>query len=150
MNWKTVVIISSVAVYLYLLVTEWVNLAPWNDVSTSTASQKLSGSLVNVVPIALLIAGFLLDLLWLKLVGIGTLLVLLGVHFAWWWAPYLWGTSQAHLETYTRLFSRTYKFLPARGGNPIPNAHYVTYQVLTLVNLIIAVIALVSGQRLRR
>lgn len=144
MNWKTVVIISSIAVYLYLLITEWVNLSPWNDVSTSTPDQKLSGTLINAIPFGLVIAGFLLDLFWLKLVGIGTLLALLGVHFAWWWAPYFWGTSQEHVETYTRLFSQTYKFLPARGANPIPDAHYVTYHVLTLINLIIAVIALAS------
>jgi len=142
MNWKTIVVGSSIAVYLYLIITEWVNLSPWNDVSTSTPGQKLSGTLINAVPFGLVIAGFLLDLFWLKLLGIGTLLVLLGVHFAWWWAPYFWGTSQAHLETYTRLFSHTYKFLPARGGNPIPNAHYVTLEVLTLITEIIAVIAL--------
>lgn len=144
MNWKTIVVYSSIIVYLYLLITEWVNLSPWNDISTSTLSQKLSGTLINAVPFGLVIAGFLLDLLWLKLLGIGTLLVLLGVHFAWWWVAYLWGTSQAHLEAYTRLFSHTYKFLPARGGNPIPNAHYVTLQVLTLINVIIASIALAS------
>lgn len=144
MSWKTIVVGSSIAVYLYLIITEWVNLSPWNDVSTSTPGQKLSGTLINAVPFGLVIAGFLLDLFWLKLLGIGTLLVLLGVHFAWWWAPYFWGTSQAHLETYTRLFSHTYKFLPARGGNPIPNAHYVTLEVLTLITGIIAVIALAN------
>ncbi|OGO66611.1 MAG: hypothetical protein A2030_11945 [Chloroflexi bacterium RBG_19FT_COMBO_50_10] len=142
MNWKTIVIGSSIAAYLYMIITEWVNLSPWNDVSTSTPSQKLSGTLINTVPFGLVIAGFLLDLFWLKLLGIGTLLALLGVHFAWWWVPYFWGASQTHMEAYTRLFSNTYKFLPARGGNPIPNAHYVTYEVLTLINGIIAIIGL--------
>ena len=150
MNWKTIVTISSIAVYLYLLITEWVNLAPWNDISVSTPSQKLSGSLVNLVPFALLVVGFMLDVLWLKILTIGLFIVWLGVHFAWWWAPYFWGTTQAHLETYARLWSRTYKFLPARGSNPIPTAHYVTLQALTLINSIIAIIALVSGQSPRR
>jgi hypothetical protein len=139
------VVSSSLTVYLYLVITEWVNLSPWNDVSTSTPGQKLSGTLINAAPFALVIAGFLLDLNWLKLLGIGTILALLGVHFAWWWASYLWGTTQAHMETYTRLFNHTTKFLPARGGNPIPDAHYVTYHVLVLIVAIIAVIALASG-----
>ena len=146
MNWKTIVIISSIAVYLYLLITEWVDLAPWNDVSASTPSQKLSGTLVNAVPFALLIAAFLFDLRWLKLVGVGLFVVWLGVHIAWWWVPYFGGTSEAHLETYNRYFGKTYKFLPARGDNPVPNAHYVTMQVLVLFNSILAFIALVSGQ----
>jgi hypothetical protein len=142
---KSIVVTSSIAVYLYLLITEWVNLAPWNDVSVSTSGQKISGSLINAVPFGLLIAGFLLDLFWLKLLGIGVLLATLGVHFAWWWVPYFWGTSQEHVETYTRLFGQTTKFLPARGGNPIPDAHYVTLHVLTLINLIIASFALAGS-----
>ncbi len=150
MNWKAIVIISSIAVFLYLFITEWVNLSPWNDVSASTPYQKLSGTLVNAVPFALLIAAFLFDLLWLKILAIGCFVVWLGVHFAWWWVPYLWGASEAHLETYTRLFSRTYKFLPPRGGNPIPTAQYVTLQLLTLINTIMAIIALVSGSSPRR
>ena len=150
MNWKSIVVGSSLAAYLYLLITEWVNLAPWNDVSASTPSQKLSGTLINAVPFGLLIAAFLLDLLWLKMMSIGLFIVWLGVHFAWWWAPYFWGASRAHLEQYARLFSRTYTFLPARGGNPIPNAHYVILQALTLLNSMIAIAALVSGQRPNR
>jgi hypothetical protein len=143
MNWKDLVVSSSIAVYLYLVITEWVNLSPWNDISTSTPGQKLSGTLINAVPFALVIAGFLFDVFWVKILGIGAFLGLLGVHFTWWWVSYLWGTTQAQMETYRRLFSHTTKFLPARGGNPIPDAHYVTYHVLALINLIIAVIALV-------
>ncbi len=146
MNWKTIVVTSSITVYLYLLITEWVNLFPWNDVSVSTASQKLSGTLVNAVPFGLIIVAFLFDLRPLKILAIGLFVVWLGVHFAWWWAPYFWGTSKEHMEQYARLFSRTYKFLPARGSNPIPNAQYVTLQVLTLLNTILAFIALISGQ----
>ncbi len=145
MIWKGLVIFSSLAAYLYLLITEWVNLFPWNDVSTSTAAQKLSGSLINVLPFALVIAGALLEIDWLKLAGMGLFLLLLGVHFAWFWVPYLWGTSRAHLEQYARLFGRTYKFLPARGANPIPDAHYVTYQLLVLFNLLIGFVALAKG-----
>lgn len=147
MNWKTIVVSSSIVVYLYLLITEWVNLSPWNDVSVSTASQKLSGTLVNALPFGLIIVAFLFDLRPLKILAIGLFVFWIGVHIAWWWAPYFWGTTETHLETYARLFGRTYKFLPARGSNPIPNAQYVTLQVLTLINLIIAVVALVSGQK---
>ncbi len=147
-NWKVIVILSSTAVYLYLLITEWVDLSPWNDVSVSTSAQKLSGSLVNAVPFGLLTLAFLFDLRMLKIFAIGLFVVWLGVHFVWWWAPYFWGASTEHMEQYARLFSRNYTFLPARGSNPIPIAQYVTLQVLTLINLIIAIISLVSGQRL--
>jgi hypothetical protein len=150
MNWKTVAILFSIAVYLYLLIPEWVDLSPWNDVSTSTPDQKLSGSLVNAVPFALIIAGFLLNLLWLKLLGIGTLLAVLGVHLAYFWKPYFWGASESHLAQYARLFGGTYKFLPPRGSNPIPDAHYVTYHVLMLIDLIVAIVALASGQGQQR
>ncbi len=148
MNWKVIVVVSSLVVYLYLLITEWVNLAPWNDVSASTSAQKLSGSLVNAVPFGLLILAFLIDLRLLKIFAIGLFVVWLGIHFVWWWAPYFWGASKEHMEQYARLFSRAYTFLPARGSNPIPIAQYVTLQVLTLINVIIAIIALFSEQRL--
>ena len=146
MNWKSIVITTSLGAYLYILITEWVNLFPWNDVSASTASQKLSGSLVNATFFALLIIAFLFDMLWLRLLAVGFLVAWLGIHFAWWWVPYFWGTSEAHLEQYARLFARTYTFLPARGANPIPTAQYVTMQILTLINLIVATVALVSGR----
>jgi hypothetical protein len=146
MNWKPIVIIASTGAYLYILITEWVDLFPWNDVSRSTASQKLSGSLVNAVPFALLITAFLFDILWLRLLAVGCLVAWLGVHFAWWWAPYFWGTSETHLEQYARLFARTYRFLPPRGTNPTPTAQYVIMQVLTLINLIVAMVALLSSR----
>ena len=144
MNWKPIVVLASTVAYLYILITEWVDLFPWNDVSRSTASQKLSGSLINAVPFALLIIAFLFDMLWLRLLAIGLLVAWLGIHFAWWWAAYFWGTSETHLEQYARLFARTYKFLPPRGTNPIPTAQYVIMQVLTLVNLAVATLALLG------
>jgi hypothetical protein len=140
------VIGSSIAVYLYVVITEWVDLAPWNNVSASSSSQKLSGTLINLAPFGLLVLAFLFDLLWLKIVAIGILLAWLGVHFAWWWAPYLWGGASAeHMEQYGRHFGSTFKFLPPRGGNPIPDAQYVTMHVLTLINVVLAALALVSA-----
>lgn len=147
MNWKAIVVVSSLIVYSYLLITEWVDLAPWNDVSVSTSAQKLSGTLVNAPPFGLLILAFLLDLRALKILSIALFVVWLGIHFAWWWVPYFWGASQEHMEQYARLFSHAYAFLPARGSNPTPIAQYVTLQVLTLINLVIAMIALVSERR---
>ena len=149
-SWQTNVVILSAAAYLYVVITEWVDLSPWNGVSLATPGQKMSGILINAVPFALIIAGFLLNLLWLKLLGIGILVAVLGVHFAYFWKPYFWGASEAHLAQYARLFGGTYKFLPARGGNPIPDAHYVTYHVLMLINLIVGIVALPIGQSLRR
>jgi hypothetical protein len=146
MNWKPIVVIAAIAAYLYILTTEWIDLFPWNDVSRSTASQKVSGSLINAVPFVLLIAAFLLDILWLRLIAVGLLIAWLGVHFAWWWVPYFWGTSDTHMASYARFFARTYTFLPPRGTNPTPTAQYVIMQVLTLVNLIVATVALLGSR----
>ena len=146
MNWKPVVTTVALITYLYILITEWVDLFPWNDVARSTASQKLSGSLVNAVPFGLIILAIALDILALRLLVVALLVAWLGIHFAWWWVPYFSGTSADHLEQYARYFARAYKFLPPRGTNPIPTAQYVVMEALTLVNLIVATVALLTGR----
>ena len=97
MRWKPIVIVAAIGTYLYILITEWIDLFPWNDVSKSTAGQKLSGSLINLVPFALLAIGFLLDIIWMRFLSIGLLVAWLAIHFAWWWVPYLSGASDTHL-----------------------------------------------------
>ena len=146
MSWKPIVIVAAIGTYLYILITEWIDLFPWNDVSRSTAGQKLSGSLINLVPFAFLVTAFLLDIIWLRLLSIGLLVAWLAIHLAWWWVPYLSGASDTHLEQYARLFARTYKFLPPRGANPIPTAQYVVMQALSFINLVAAIIAVATGR----
>ncbi|HSB90517.1 MAG TPA: hypothetical protein VLD63_10885 [Anaerolineales bacterium] len=146
MGWKPLVLVAAIVTYLYILTTEWIDLFPWNDLSRSTVEQKISGSLVNLVPFALVAAAFVLDINWLKVLSAALLVAWLAIHIAWWWVPYFSGASNTHLEQYSRLFARTYKFLPPRGTNPIPTAQYVVMQVLTLITLTTAIVSIIAGR----
>jgi hypothetical protein len=114
----------------YLLITDWVDLAPWNKVDDLPVSQKLLLSVTNYTPllfiaVAVLLGGGLLVGLAL-LVGVVDLVM----HIAYWWLPYLRGASVEQVAERERLFGGTTTFLPAIDNHPIPNAQHVVVGIL--------------------
>jgi hypothetical protein len=49
-----------------------------------------------------------------------------------WWIPYFSGASPQWMAVYTRWFSHTYKFLPAIGNHPIPDAEHTVLTALII------------------
>ena len=114
----------------YLLITDWVDLAPWNKVDDLPVRQKLLISVANYTPllfiaVAVLVGGGVLVVLAL-LVGV----VDLAMHIAYWWLPYVRGASVEQLAEREQLFGGTTTFLPAIGAHPIPNAQHVVVGIL--------------------
>lgn len=145
MDSQTAPIIAALVTYLYWLVTEWVGLPPWNDVSTSSAGEKMVATLVNALPFALLAIGFASNILLFEAPGILYFIVWLGVQLVRWWSPYLQGASPKQLEEYTRRYGRTSHFLPARGNNPVPDSRHVVLHILSLITLVVALGAAIIG-----
>jgi len=119
----------AVALAAYLLITDWVDLAPWNKVDDLPVRQKLLISVANYTPLLFIAVavpqGGLLAVLAL-LVGV----VDLAMHIAYWWLPYLRGTSAEQVAERERLFGGTTTFLPTIGNHPIPNAQHVVVGIL--------------------
>jgi len=130
MDPSTVAAIFAISLAAYLLITDWVDLAPWNKVDDLPVRQKLLISLANYTPllfvaVAVVVGGGVLVVL-AVLVGI----VDLAMHVAYWWLPYLRGTSAEQLTERQHLFGGTTTFLPAIGNHPIPNAQHVVVGIL--------------------
>ena len=129
MDASTMAAAFAVALAAYLLITDWVDLAPWNKVDDLPVRQKLLISVANYTPllfigVAVLQGGLLVVLA--LLVGV----VDLAMHVAYWWLPYLRGASPEQVAERERLFGGTTTILPAIGNHPIPNAQHVVVGIL--------------------
>src|SRR5438067_10037569 len=124
-------IAAQIVCLLYLQATEWISLPPWNNVAHGNGQAGLD--------IVIAIAGAVI--LWAawKAPRSGFPLALM-VYGAWlglqiesWWVPYFRGASPQWQRVYARWFDATYKFLPARGDHPVPDADHVVLHALLLI-----------------
>ena len=140
MNWSMIATLLALTLAIYLAVTDWVNLAPWNNVEDLPVRQKLLISLANYTP--LLFIGYACIqqsriLISLALViGIIDLLM----HVAYWWIPYFRGVTEQQKQEHIKLFGGTTTFLPPISDNPIPNAQHVVVGILMLAMVVSSLI----------
>jgi hypothetical protein len=134
----------AVALAAYLLVTDWIDLAPWNNVEDVPVRQKLLISLANYAPLFLI--AFAIAQPSRILVGLALVvgLVDLAMHVAYWWLPYLRGATDEHNQEHARMFGGTTTFLPAIGANPIPNAQHVVVGILMAAMVATSVAAAIT------
>src|SRR5215212_1300859 len=104
MNWSMIATALAFVLAVYLAVTDWLNLAPWNNVEDLPVRQKFLLSLTNYTP--LLIIAFacsqqsqIFILLALVVGGIDLLM-----HIAYWWIPYFRGASEPQKREHAKLF----------------------------------------------
>ena len=128
------IIAASLAVGLagYLLVTDWINLAPWNNVEDLPVRQKVLISVANYTPLLFIAFAItqpsrILAVLALVVGGIDLLM-----HVAYWWLPYLRGATDAERAERARMFGGTTTFLPPIANHPIPNAQHVVVGLLMM------------------
>jgi hypothetical protein len=143
-NYAFIAATLAVALAAYLLVTDWIDLAPWNNVEDAPVRQKLLISLANYTPllfIAFAVAQPNRILVCLALLaGVIDLLM----HVAYWWLPYLRGATAEHNMEHARMFGGTATFLPAIGDHPIPNAQHVVVGALMLAMVATSVAAAIT------
>jgi hypothetical protein len=132
MNWQTAAMISPLVFLAYQLLIDFVPMFPWNDTSTRTIKHRLLEVVFNYTPLLLIAYGFSQTNRtgWL-IASIGATLYFFG-HLNAWWKPYFFGASAKEMEEYKTHFSRTWKFLPARGTNPIPDAEHVVIGIICI------------------
>jgi len=141
---STVAAILALSLAAYLLITDWVNLAPWNNVEDLPIRQKALISIANYTPLLLIAFAIaqpnrILVALALVIGGIDLLM-----HVAYWWIPYLRGATEEQQAERARLFAGTTTFLPPIGDHPIPNAQHVVVGVLMLAMVAASIAAAIA------
>lgn len=145
MNWLTAATFAPLVLLAYQLCIDWLPLFPWNDRETKSARDRLLETIINYSPLLLISFGFTRasHTGWI-ICMVGTIVYLIG-HLNAWWRPYFLGATEKEQEEYKRLFSRTYKFLPPIGNNPIPDAEHVVLGSITLLMVLSAILAVVTN-----
>src|SRR5689334_1628804 len=104
------------------MVTEWVDLFPYNNVKEATRKQQVASTVVTLVPVSLSLVGFLTSTQWLMGIAIAYWLLLFVAECCNWWVPYFFATYpwEINPESYQKLgFVETFKVLRPFRGHPV-------------------------------
>lgn len=121
-----------IVLVIYLLITDFCDLFPYNDVSQHTSSVR-KGELINYI---LPLISALCSWYQLNLVPFVIALLFLFGNMYFWWIPYFFGCSPQRKEIMEKHFGRTIKILPPIKDHPIPNLEHMPVALLILVWLI--------------
>jgi hypothetical protein len=136
MNLAVIAAIAAIALAVYLIVTDWVSLAPWNKVEDVPIRQKLLLSATNYTPLVFIAFAVVQESRILLAIALFVGAVDLLLHIAYWWLPYLRGTTDDQRAEPASLFGGTTTFLPPIVDHPIPNAQHVVVGVLMLLMVV--------------
>lgn len=143
MSWVTLSVVLQAALLIYFQFHEWVHLPSWNANSPGNPQGRLD--IVLGVAQAGIIAGVAREWNPAMAVGVAMYSGWLALQAAGWWIPYLRGASEGHMRFYEKHWARTWRFLPAIGDHPIPNAAHVVLQLLILGSLASTAAALIRA-----
>lgn len=136
MNWYIVSIITPLLLTIYLVIIDFVDLYPFNDVSKHTANDRKLEVLLNY-PLPLIAAlGNWYGATWSKSIAIFIGVLFLLGNIISWWVPYFFGCSEKQREHYEESFAQTIKILPPIKDHPIPNAEHMPVALFIIVWLI--------------
>jgi hypothetical protein len=133
----------------YFVLTNHVDLYPWNNLRESQWTSTLAG----VVPFGIYAAAFTMRLRWLMLVGMVHAYVWLGLQIRQWWVPYLLGPTPLHGSFdwyFGGGYRETLKLLPPLGERPVPDLQHMVLQALSLLVVVAATAAVLAAWRSRR
>lgn len=136
MNWSRAAVATPLILLGYLVVTDWRDLYPWNDIQAKPLRENVFTSVVNYSPLVVIAWSARQRGPLPALVGVGLSGAYLAGHVSFWWIPYLFGDTPEHRAHYDRLFSRTLKFWPRIDDHPVPDAQHTVVGVLTTLMLV--------------
>ncbi|HEV2613825.1 MAG TPA: hypothetical protein VGV92_03850 [Gammaproteobacteria bacterium] len=130
--WQIIAIASPILLALYLLITDYIDLFPYNDVSKHTEDDRKKERLNYILPLISALAsafGYIIT----DLIALITAGIYLYGHIQWWWIPYFWGTTTERKQRYQKKFGHTLKVLPAIKDHPIPNLEHMPVGLLIII-----------------
>lgn len=131
-RWLYAATVAQVIMVAYFIVTNHVNLYPWNNLLES----QLVSTLTGVVPFTIYIMAFSLQICWLILIGVVHSFIWLGLQLYQWWLPYLFGPTALHQDFrwyFKNGYIETVRFLPSLGQRPTPDAQHAVLELLSVV-----------------
>lgn len=138
-------IMAPLTVLGYLLVIDWVDLAPLNIFPVRwSAKEKLRERLPVYVPLVVASFCFFPENAILGFAGAFIALVYLAQHIEAWWQPYLFGATPERRKQYEINVADMTRFLPPIGSNPIPSAAHTIEGGLLLIAAVSTFAAAVS------
>ena len=138
-------LISSLFIVLFLLLHDWINLYPLNDLTTFNKHCSLRNKILMTIintPFFIIYTTILLyywstpfSLYAKAYLIICNALFFTGIIFSW-WAPYLFGWPKNQTQELHEEYGNTHSFLPRIGSNPIPNTLHVIFHIIFVLNTI--------------
>jgi len=155
-RWLIIGFILQILIMVYFEVTEYVDLAPLNDVATTENS--FAASLANDVPKICILLILWIGMRWitsptylfLYFSSIIYYIVYLGLQIIEWWPRYLLGATPAEMQDYNEKFSKTIKILPSWENHPAVDLQHNILQTLTISIIIVMIITFVKLLKLRK
>jgi len=142
---KYISLISSGFITLFLLLHDWINIYPLNDLTTFNKHCSLRNKIVMTcvnTPFFIIYTTTLLyywatPFSWYAKIYliICNALFSIGIMFSW-WLPYFFGWPTEQTKELRETHSSTHTFLPAIGNNPIPNTLHVIFHLIFFINII--------------
>ena len=127
-------IMSPLTVLGYLLVIDWVDLAPLNMLPVRwTWQQRLKERISTYVPLVIIAFCFFPEHYLPAFLGAFGALVCLAQHIEAWWQPYLFGATPDRHKQYEISVANMTRFLPPIGSNPVPAAAHTIEGGLLLI-----------------
>lgn len=143
-RWLRLAIVAQVIMLAYFVLTNHVNLYPWNNLLEPQWVSTLSG----VVPFSICILAFVRQIRWLMFIGVVHSYVWLALQLWQWWLPYLFGPTAFHQDFgwyFENGYMATVRFLPSLGQRPIPDAQHIGLELLSLAVVITMTAAYVKS-----
>jgi hypothetical protein len=132
LSWQIVSIVVPAVLAVYLLITDFVDLYPFNDVSKHTGQVRKWELLNYILPVVAAVYSWSGNVEAEIFAFIISSLYLAGNLYSW-WVPYFFGRPKAQAAKLKKQFGRTIKILPPIKDHPIPNLEHLPVGIFILV-----------------
>ncbi len=123
---------SCVTMLGWLILTEWVPLAPLNDLGASTQGERGRAAVLNYAALLVIATGVLTGTTVGAIVAQVLVVAWLVGHLLSWWLPYFGLSSERQRGRTDGRTPRTLKVLPAEGHDVVVDVQHMVVGLLTL------------------
>src|ERR1700722_14823695 len=131
MFWYILSIALPIILSLYLLITDFCDLFPFNDVSKHTSQVRKWELLNYILPIIAAVCSWCTNHA-TSIIALLIATLYLAGHILSWWTPYFFGCSKERKQLFEDHFGRTIKILPPIKDHPIPNLEHLPVGLLII------------------
>ncbi|TYR81579.1 hypothetical protein FZC66_06995 [Priestia megaterium] len=122
--------------FVYLVIINWCNLYPFNDIEMKTRTHRQSEFLYQYTPLLFIICCFSIHSHLTAQIGFIVTVILFIFHFFCWWFPYLIGAHRLTKREYEQFYRRTSKILPPISDHLIPDNQHLIMTLFLLTMMI--------------